>query len=142
VSTNRTTILIAHKLSTVRKAHNIAVISNGRVIEQGNHNKLIELGGMYSRMVKAQDLGEDNGCQEQEEEKAVDEHAALSLLQSYPLASRAAEVHAWEEYSSKPNYGLLKCLRILLGEQKELRLELLITFVACIMGGRHRPSTS
>lgn len=56
VSAERTTLIIAHKLSTVRKAHNIAVISNGVVIEQGTHEELLEKNGAYARLVNAQNL--------------------------------------------------------------------------------------
>lgn len=47
VSINRTTIVIAHKLSTVRNADNIAVISDGVVVEQGTHNALLDRNGAY-----------------------------------------------------------------------------------------------
>lgn len=47
VSKNRTTIVIAHKLSTIRNADNIAVMANGSVVEQGTHEKLLELNGAY-----------------------------------------------------------------------------------------------
>lgn len=50
VSRNRTTIVIAHKLSTIRNADNIAVLSNGSVVEQGTHEKLLELKGAYGML--------------------------------------------------------------------------------------------
>jgi ATP-binding cassette subfamily B (MDR/TAP) protein 1 len=49
VSKNRTTIVIAHKLSTIRTAENIAVIANGAVIEQGAHEELLKLDGAYCK---------------------------------------------------------------------------------------------
>jgi ATP-binding cassette subfamily B (MDR/TAP) protein 1 len=47
VSKHRTTIVIAHKLSTIRNADNIAVMANGVVLEQGTHDKLLEVNGAY-----------------------------------------------------------------------------------------------
>lgn len=47
VSRDRTTIVIAHKLSTIRNADNIAVLSNGILVEQGSHETLLERNGAY-----------------------------------------------------------------------------------------------
>ena len=46
----RTIIAIAHRLSTIRSAQQILVIEDGRVVEKGNHQQLVELGGYYARM--------------------------------------------------------------------------------------------
>ena len=46
----RTTVVIAHRLSTVQDAHLIVVMSNGRIIEQGSHVQLLANGGEYSRL--------------------------------------------------------------------------------------------
>ena len=52
----RTTLLIAHRLSTVRKADVIYVIDRGRVVETGTHESLTAQGGLYARLAKSQDL--------------------------------------------------------------------------------------
>lgn len=51
----RTTLLIAHRLSTVRDADLIVVLDAGRVMEQGTHTALLEQGGIYARLVAMQD---------------------------------------------------------------------------------------
>lgn len=50
----RTSIMIAHRLSTIEKADRILVIDDGKVLEDGNHQTLINLGGIYARMHKMQ----------------------------------------------------------------------------------------
>ena len=52
---NRTTLVIAHRLSTVRHADTIVVLERGRVAEMGSHDELVARGGLYSRMIEAQD---------------------------------------------------------------------------------------
>ena len=47
---NRTTLVIAHRLSTVRRADRIVVICEGRIVEQGTQQELLALGGEYSRL--------------------------------------------------------------------------------------------
>ena len=46
---NRTAVIIAHRLATIRKADKIIVLQDGRIIESGNHQQL-ELGGLYARL--------------------------------------------------------------------------------------------
>lgn len=49
VSRDRTTIVIAHKLSTIRNANNIAVLAKGVLVEQGTHDQLLERDGAYGK---------------------------------------------------------------------------------------------
>ena len=52
----RTTVLIAHRLSTVRGADRIYVLDGGRVVETGAHASLMDRGGLYARLARTQDL--------------------------------------------------------------------------------------
>ena len=56
LSQGRTTIIIAHRLSTVRNADRIAVIEEGRVAELGSHRELMEKNGAYAALVRTQEL--------------------------------------------------------------------------------------
>ncbi len=51
---NRTAIIIAHRLSTVRLADEIVVLNDGKIVEQGTHQELIAKGGLYSTFYKTQ----------------------------------------------------------------------------------------
>ncbi|MGQ9705851.1 MAG: ABC transporter ATP-binding protein [bacterium] len=51
---NRTTFIIAHRLSTVRNVNRIVVLNEGRIVEIGDHRTLIRKGGLYARLCKAQ----------------------------------------------------------------------------------------
>ena len=55
--TDRTTIIIAHRLSTVRNADLIVALNEGRVIETGTHNELVAKGGLYAQLVAHQLAG-------------------------------------------------------------------------------------
>ena len=51
---NRTVVIIAHRLSTVKNADKIVVMDDGRIKESGTHHELLELGGAYYNLVKNQ----------------------------------------------------------------------------------------
>jgi len=56
---DRTTIVIAHRLSTVRRADLIAVVEAGQIIERGTHAELLALGGQYQRLYELQFADEE-----------------------------------------------------------------------------------
>lgn len=58
-SQNRTTIIVAHRLSTIRGANKIFVVSNGKVVEEGTHEQLLKLGGHYFTLVTTQVQGNE-----------------------------------------------------------------------------------
>lgn len=53
---NRTAVVIAHRLTTVRNADIICVLSNGKIVESGNHDSLLALNGVYARLYRNQKL--------------------------------------------------------------------------------------
>lgn len=57
LSADRTTLVIAHRLSTIRNADLIAVVDGGRVVEQGTHEELRAMGGIYDRYYRMQFTG-------------------------------------------------------------------------------------
>jgi len=59
VREDRTAIIVAHRVSAVRDADHIIHLRDGRVTEQGTHAELLELGGDYARMARAQALEDE-----------------------------------------------------------------------------------
>jgi subfamily B ATP-binding cassette protein MsbA len=59
LTTGRTTVVIAHRLSTVRRADLIVVIERGRIVESGRHAELLALGGAYRRLYELQFADEE-----------------------------------------------------------------------------------
>jgi subfamily B ATP-binding cassette protein HlyB/CyaB len=55
ISRGRTVIIIAHRLSTVRPAHQIYVVEKGEIVEQGSHEELLRVKGFYARLQSHQD---------------------------------------------------------------------------------------
>jgi ATP-binding cassette subfamily B protein len=56
VTANRTTIIVAHRISAVRHADQIIVLDEGRIVERGTHDRLAAAGGPYSELVHQQQL--------------------------------------------------------------------------------------
>ena len=54
ITRDRTTVVIAHRLSTVRHADSIVVMERGRIVEQGRHDDLLARGGVYTNLWKVQ----------------------------------------------------------------------------------------
>jgi subfamily B ATP-binding cassette protein MsbA len=63
LSCDRTTLVIAHRLSTVQKANKIAVIKDGQVVEMGSHKELLAKGGEYTKLYSVQ-FAEDSARDE------------------------------------------------------------------------------
>lgn len=102
-SVNRTTIIVAHRLSTVRNADLIVVMDKGDLVEQGTHNELLALGGVYSELVRKQqidvvDKNEGALVQQREEEKALMEQEALEVNRISALSSSNSDSSS--EFSS------------------------------------------
>jgi ABC-type multidrug transport system fused ATPase/permease subunit len=56
---NRTTIIVAHRLSTIQKADKIFVMDEGHLCEEGTHEELIDKDGVYAALIKAQREGQE-----------------------------------------------------------------------------------
>ena len=54
ITKNRTSIVIAHRLATIKKADKIIVMEKGEIVEQGTHKELLKLKGYYSKLYEIQ----------------------------------------------------------------------------------------
>lgn len=57
----RTTVVVAHRLSTIQGADSIAVLHDGAIVEQGSHSNLLSLGGRYASLIDLQNRVQDSG---------------------------------------------------------------------------------
>lgn len=126
VSKGKTTLVIAHKLITIRNADNIAVMANGKVVEQGTHDNLLELDGMYAAMVRAQDLG-GNSISEHEDliqDDADEPFHPITVphgTRSEPMPKNSSKDQSDEHLTAGTlEYSLLKCVFIMLKENGSL----------------------
>ena len=69
---HRTTIVVAHRLSTIRNADKIVVMSNGNVVEEGLHDELIARKGFYASMVQKQQIDDTHQATDIDVDKAED----------------------------------------------------------------------
>ncbi len=65
---NRTVCVVAHRLSTVRNADRVVVLEKGVIVEQGNHDELCALNGVYKRLVLRQLITKDKNKEETSDE--------------------------------------------------------------------------
>ncbi|NXX42983.1 MDR3 protein, partial [Tricholaema leucomelas] len=84
VRRGRTTLVIAHRLPTVRGADRIAVLDGGAVAEQGTHGQLMELKGIYYKLVSMQASGAEDLSEEEGDGPAVPEGAPEGAALSRP----------------------------------------------------------
>ncbi|RDV45337.1 ABC transporter ATP-binding protein [Leifsonia sp. ku-ls] len=74
--TDRTSFVIAHRLSTIRDAHTILVMEQGRIVEQGNHETLLQRRGAYYELYMTQFRGDDAEEEQQRDAEVQEEVAA------------------------------------------------------------------
>ncbi|KAJ1263912.1 hypothetical protein BS78_09G222500 [Paspalum vaginatum] len=84
----RTTLVVAHRLSTVRNAHCISVISKGKLVEQGHHNELVkDPSGAYSQLIRLQETQQENDRKSNARLTGSGSKSRVSLRQSVSTSS-------------------------------------------------------
>jgi ATP-binding cassette subfamily B (MDR/TAP) protein 1 len=135
-SKGRTTIVIAHRLSTIRKANKILVVKDGIVVEEGTHAQLLQHGGAYSGLVRAQEVvntqGEDTDSELTIEGEDSDlNHQVETLKISSHSDSGSQKDKAYREKGFVRSLGFL----VLDIPSKRTKALLMLTLVGAVGGG-------
>ncbi|KAL4881827.1 P-loop containing nucleoside triphosphate hydrolase protein [Aspergillus karnatakaensis] len=150
-SRNRTTVVIAHKLATVRSADNIVVMKEGKIVEMGGHEELVGMEGVYASLVKAQDLApaivdgnersdEINDVDVIPERQDRDIDRAQSLARVHTAeAKQAASLKDREDHDLYAKSGVIRNIWKLLRVTPEIWTWFGITLVTCTAGAAVNP---
>ncbi|KAL3494688.1 P-loop containing nucleoside triphosphate hydrolase protein [Aspergillus germanicus] len=141
---NRTTIVIAHKLATIRNADNIVVMAKGRIVEQGRHEQLVARGGTYANLVRAQDLSTTTAQEKSESDvqdlsREVSEPTPVVDRYRTAVAQELGQMQNREDYSLAPKTGLFHNVTMLIIATPALKYWYLAVFICCVVGAAIYP---
>ncbi|KAL6895481.1 P-loop containing nucleoside triphosphate hydrolase protein [Trichoderma longibrachiatum] len=139
-SEGRTTIVIAHKLATIRKADNIVVMKKGKIVEQGTHTGLMKQDGIYAQLVRIQDLSvskndSDSESDDHEDDTSTENPADLADTLSRYATGDQVRLEQQKERDNYENYqkkGLLSVIWRLVVEHPELKWPYIFTVLGCL----------
>ncbi|KAM0545418.1 hypothetical protein ACHAPJ_011323 [Fusarium lateritium] len=143
---DRTTLVIAHKLATIRHADNIVVMSKGQIVEQGNHDDLVALNGTYAKLVQAQDLSttkQDSLDRNSDEEstastEVIEPVQSLAKYNTINDENMASQIDR-EDFSLYKRTGLIHTIWKIIRSSPELKTCYGITFICCFLGAAVYP---
>ncbi|KAF2010805.1 P-loop containing nucleoside triphosphate hydrolase protein [Aaosphaeria arxii CBS 175.79] len=149
-SKGRTTIVIAHKLATIRRADNIVVMSHGKIVEQGNHDALMQGDGAYSRLVKAQNLsvGDSESSASSEilaesvdDAGVYDKVEPMTTLISRQMNEPNPTTSSLERgsYASHKQMGLVRVILRIIQETPELKWTYTMVVLGCVAAAGANP---
>ncbi|KAL4967101.1 ABC transporter ATP-binding protein [Aspergillus stella-maris] len=148
----RTTIMVAHRLSTVRRADRIVVLDKGHIVEKGNHEELIERQGTYYRLFEAQTIRQDiaDGHRPMSPVSFMTDDPSVSQVRLGSLSDvRLLPLHFDEKFTETPTqvdtqppapatlWSLVKMVAKL--HRPEARL-MLLGLLCCILAGGGTPT--
>lgn len=148
VSRDCTTIVIAHKLATIKHADNIVVMSKGSIVEQGTHQSLLAVDGAYAKLVKAQDLSftsskETNDfsfdCQSDEEDLDDDSVAKILTRHNTSDQHKLEALASRDDYDNHKPFGVFSAILNVIKATPELRFHFLVLLIASILADKPAP---
>lgn len=143
VARSRTTILIAHRLSTVKSADKIVVLSKGKIVEQGSHDELLRAEGAYYTLIKAQTLKSSDQADDDVKGQTsahVDQTDAGALYKAETQHSTWSNKSEPTPENPDKRISLLRCTYILFAEHSNLWLWYLFGLLCCVTGGAVFPA--
>ncbi|KAH8552424.1 P-loop containing nucleoside triphosphate hydrolase protein [Umbelopsis sp. PMI_123] len=130
---DRTTVVIAHRLSTIKNADLIVVMKDGKIIEMGKHNELLEMDGVYKQLVlkqkiKLQEDAQSKGVTDLSEidpfdDDSMDDDQLEKALQqeTVELATNVADAERAAKERVRADAGDLDAYQLKLQKEKELK---------------------
>ena len=120
------------------KADNIIVLGHGEVLEQGTHQKLLEMNGAYATLVNAQQLGNSLSTH-REDEESMDDSVSFKEAGQEAMGNKITTVKSWSQshgdiFETK-DLNLLRILITFVGENGKLWKLYLAVFFFSIIGG-------
>ncbi|KAF4550784.1 ABC transporter transmembrane region-containing protein 1 [Elsinoe fawcettii] len=143
-ASGRTTIVIAHKLATIKNADKIIVMQKGQVLETGTHESLLAQDGTYTRLVGAQDLGQNTGGDTSDSEDEDKEKSYVELTRTQTTGTQGEK--ALSDYQQSLDFGkhksksLFTVVWYVLREQQGLTWISIPWILACLIGGATFPA--
>ncbi|KAJ5338686.1 ABC multidrug transporter [Penicillium brevicompactum] len=135
VSKDRTTIMIAHRLSTVRRADNIVVMKDGACVEQGSHQELMDHGAVYHSLVNAQQLEPlDDDFDKGSEELLISQKEEIQP-HDYPVDGEEEDEEKPRTIKKTKSKGLLRSLGRVFYEHRSHWILYVLTIVSAIGAG-------
>ena len=132
----RTTVTVAHRLSTIKEADNIVVLSNGKVVEQGSHSQLLELNGAYAAMITSQKLQSsslrDPGSVGTSPSSSL---AVSNITDSKAMAAKPPVKLSVREGQPPEEHTAGSIIKQLFALALSQKLFIVLGFVACFMAG-------
>ncbi|KAJ9142373.1 p-loop containing nucleoside triphosphate hydrolase [Pleurostoma richardsiae] len=142
-SKNRTTITIAHRLSTVRKAHQIVVLRGGRVVQQGTHESLMaEEDGAYWSLATAQKLSfvANETSSDSSAASCLSEEKDMDTIMSEQAVPEDSTASVSNESIKRPKgRGTLNAFGLLIKEQMRFWPWYLVLLFGALIGGASAP---
>ncbi|TDZ35952.1 Leptomycin B resistance protein pmd1 [Colletotrichum spinosum] len=140
-SKDRTTIVIAHKLATIRNADNIVVMSKGKIVEQGRHDELVARNGAYAGLVKAQDLHVDrkekmDSTSDDDSTEVSEKAEPVASLATYDTAvvRRLATLRDKEDFERHRKTSLIHTVWLLIRSTPEIKWWYFSAFLTTLVG--------